>query len=265
MSMHKMRPKGNNPKNIHRRETAPDSRRSESRGGSSGTYYIYGKHAVMAALENPDRQIRRVLATANATSGLKLRPGLQLETVTAQAIEKHVPDSAVHQGIAAEVFPLGEPMLEVCIANGQPVLVLDQVTDPQNVGAILRSAAAFDAACVVVPKHGAPDESGALAKAASGALELVPLVRVGNLSQCLETLKQSGYWCAGLDGYATQTISQANLSRKTALVMGAEGKGLRRLTGENCDLLVKLPISERMESLNVSNAAAIALYELSRA
>ncbi len=146
----------------------------------------------------------------------------------------------------------------------RPVLLLDQVTDPHNVGAILRSAAAFDVGAVIVTDRNAPQESGVMAKAASGALEVVPLIAVTNLVQAIETLKKSGYWIAGLDGAARKAIHEAKLDNKTALVLGAEGAGLRRLTTEHCDFLVKLPISDKMESLNVSNAAAVAMYELYR-
>ena len=153
---------------------------------------------------------------------------------------------------------------EVAEQTNAVVLILDQVTDPQNVGAIMRSAAAFNVAAVVVQDRHSPPETTAMAKAASGAIEIVPLVRVVNLARALEQLKQAGFWTAGLAGEATQTLAAANLTGKIALVLGAEGEGLRRLTREHCDILVKLPISPRMESLNVSAAAAVALYELAR-
>lgn len=232
---------------------------------SSGTVWLFGRHAVFAALANPSRDFRRLVVTKNAAEHLPALPnGLQPQLMEAQELSRLVPREAVHQGYALEVLPLDDGNLDMLMQSGRPVLLLDQVTDPHNIGAILRSAAAFDAAGIVVTKHNAPEETGTLAKSASGALETVPMVRVANLVQAMEQLKAGGYWVAGMDGKATQTLAEANLAAKTALVMGAEGSGLRRLTEEKCDLLVKLPISARMESLNVSNAAAIALYELNR-
>lgn len=232
---------------------------------SSGTVWLFGRHAVFAALANPSRDFRRLVVTKNAAEHLPALPnGLQPQIMEAPELSRLVPREAVHQGYALEVLPLDDGNLDMLMQSGRPVLLLDQVTDPHNIGAILRSAAAFDAAGIVVTKHNAPEETGTLAKSASGALETVPMVRVANLVQAMEQLKAGGYWVAGMDGKATQTLAEANLAAKTALVMGAEGSGLRRLTEEKCDLLVKLPISARMESLNVSNAAAIALYELNR-
>lgn len=232
---------------------------------SGGAYWLYGRHAVFAALANPAREFRRLLVTKNAAEHLPHLPkNLQAQMGEAQDMARLLPRDAVHQGYALEVMPLGDGNLDDLIATGRPILLLDQVTDPHNIGAILRSAAAFDAAGIVVTKHHAPEETGTLAKSASGALETVPVVRVPNLVQAMEQCKAGGYWVAGMDGKAGQTLAEAKLAAKTALVMGAEGSGLRRLTGEKCDLLVKLPISPKMESLNVSNAAAIALYELNR-
>lgn len=239
----------------------PPAKPKEHKPGNASL--IYGKHPVFAALANPNRQCKRLWVTKNAAEHLPPLPaGLQPQIIDSQELSRKLLRDAVHQGLALEAAPLPEPKLEDCTATGKPIMILDQVTDPHNIGAILRSAAAFDAACVIVPKHHAPDETGVLAKSASGALEVVPLLHVPNLSNTLKTLKEQGYWCAGLDGTAPQTLKEAKLTLKTALIMGAEGKGLRRLTTENCDLLIKLPMSGKMESLNVSNAAAIALYEL---
>jgi 23S rRNA (guanosine2251-2'-O)-methyltransferase len=234
------------------------------------SYWLYGIHAVRAALLNPKRQARRLLATSAALEKLagaweerKLGP----ETLNAQDIARLLPEGAVHQGTALEVLPLLEVNLEDYLARAQvkkPLLLLDQVTDPHNVGAILRSAAAFAAGAVILPRDHAPQESAVLAKASSGGIEIIPLIYVTNLTQCMETLKKQGYWCAGLDGEAKQTLAQAKLGPATALVLGAEGAGLRRLTAERCDLLIRLPIAPEMESLNVSNAAAVAFYALSQ-
>ena len=178
-------------------------------------------------------------------------------------LDKLAPRDAVHQGMVLEVEPLQWPELYELEGYGeQPVVVLDQVTDPHNVGAILRSAAAFGAIAVVMQQRHAAPITGALAKSACGALEHVAVKEVVNLSKTLKELKNDGYWAAGLAGEAQLSVRQAQLNRNTALVLGAEGAGLRRLVAEHCDVLVKLPIAEQMESLNVSNAAAIALYEL---
>lgn len=234
---------------------------------AEGEYWLFGVHAVEAALRNRARRVRRLLATSNAWPRIEAAHERQrhpaVESVDPKRLEKLLPPGAVHQGIAALAEPLHAPELDEVLAEAsRPLLLLDQVTDPHNVGAILRSAAAFDAAAVITTERHAPAAGAIMAKAASGALDIVPLVSVTNLAQAMERIKQAGYWIAGLDGQAEQTLPQAKLGLKTALVLGAEGKGMRRLTAERCDLLVRLPISPRMESLNVSNAAAVALYIL---
>jgi len=243
-------------------------RKTSHTEGRARTYWLYGIHAVRAALLNPRRDIRRLVATKPALEKLVqecTKRGLRAEEVNPHDISKLLPQDAVHQGVALEVMPLPELSLEEYLAqtkDPKPLLLLDQVTDPHNVGAILRSAAAFDAGAIIVTRDHAAQESAILAKASSGGVEIVPMLAVTNLSQSMETLKKYGYWCIGLDGEAKQTIVEVKLGAKTALVLGAEGKGLRRLTAERCDLLVRLPISPAMESLNVSNAAAVALYAL---
>jgi 23S rRNA (guanosine2251-2'-O)-methyltransferase len=189
------------------------------------------------------------------------------ELVPRERISERLPPGAVHQGYLAAVAPLPEAVLEDVLAHtGERgvVVALDQVTDPHNVGAILRSAEAFGAAGVLVTERHAPEETGTLAKAASGALERVPLVRVVNLVRALDQLKQADFWILGLDERAEKTLPEAGMSGRLVLVLGAEGEGLRRLTAERCDLLVRLPMKGAMPSLNVSNAAAISLYELAR-
>ena len=183
----------------------------------------------------------------------------------ANAAPKILPYDAPHQGLVAEVEPLEDIWLGDMLEQGQddtrPILVLDQVTDPHNVGAILRSAAAFDALGIVTQDRHAPPESGTIARAASGALEMVPWVRVVNLARALDEIADAGYWRIGLDGEADELLGPAlSGASKVALVLGAEGEGLRHNSMAHCDILAKLPISPRMESLNVSNAAAIALY-----
>ena len=224
------------------------------------TYWIYGKHPVEAALKNPLRVVHRVLATKNAISEMQLNAATP---ASPNDIEKNLQAGAVHQGVAIEVSPL--PELSIFdLKDSKILLVLDQVTDPHNVGAILRSSAAFGASAVIVQDKNSPEENSVLAKSASGALETVPLVKVINISRAMEDLKEMGFWCVGLDGTAKTLLSKAPKYEKTVLVLGAEGAGMRRLTLENCDLLVKVPINDSIESLNVSNAAAVALYELSR-
>lgn len=253
-------------------EAARDDRPARPSHGRN-QFWLYGLHAVKAALANPRRRRHRLLLTDEAAQALHADISnindLSPEIEGREAIARVVPPGAVHQGAALLSEPLADVALEDIIdqaAEGEKsvILILDQVTDPQNVGAILRSAAAFGAAAVVVPDRHAPPETGALVKAASGAVEIVPLVRVVNLARAMEDLKAAGFWCAGLDGSAPQTLAAADMTGKVALVLGAEGEGLRRLTRDHCDILVRLPISDRMESLNVSAAAAVALYELAR-
>ncbi|HZF32391.1 MAG TPA: 23S rRNA (guanosine(2251)-2'-O)-methyltransferase RlmB [Candidatus Angelobacter sp.] len=241
-------------------------------------YWLFGVHPVEAALRNPRRRPHRLLHTAEAAAShgallqlAKARPQAapRLEPVDRDALARLLPAGAVHQGLALLAEPLAPvDIYEVCdgLAEAEQValLVLDQVTDPHNVGAILRSAAAFGARAVICTERHAAAETGVLAKAASGALDLVPLVAVTNLARAMETLKEAGVWCVGLAAEAEQAIAAANLTGKTAIVLGAEGSGLRRLTREHCDLLVRLPTEGPIAQLNVSNAAAVALYEQAR-
>jgi len=234
-------------------------------------YWMVGAHAVQAALDNPHRAKRRLLVTENALAKwripLSLAAKIKPELVTPAELDTklgHGGAESSHQGIALEVQPLPGQSLEKLAASGQRLVMLDQVTDPHNIGAILRSAAAFGAAGVIVQDKNAPPENATIAKTAVGALELVPLLRVTNLSRAIEALQDAGYWAIGLDGEAESEMAALDLPAQTLLVMGAEGKGLRRLVGEHCNQLVKLPIHPQMESLNVSVAAGIALYELAR-
>ena len=236
---------------------------------------FHGRHPIEAALKNPARIIHKIWATPSSAEALKQlcrnceRPVPEIVQMQRRQIDEMLGSEAVHQGVVAQLAPLPARSIEDIIhaqadAQNTVIMLLDQVTDPHNVGAILRSAAAFKAAAVVVPDRNAPPETGTLAKSASGALELIPYVHGGNLARGLASLKKAGYWITGLDGEAKQTLAQADLTGKTALVLGSEATGLRRLTRAACDHIVKLPISAKVQSLNVSNAAAIALYELTR-
>lgn len=229
---------------------------------------FYGRHAVTAALANPDRIVRKIWGTREALGALDLPPVLPIVYSDVADLGRMVPGDAPHQGIVAEVEALDDIWLGDLLEEGssdesarRPLLVLDQVTDPHNVGAILRSAAAFDALGIVTQDRHAPPESGVIARAASGALEYMPWVRVVNLARALDEIAEAGYWRIGLDGEAQASIGEAlDKTGRVALVLGAEGDGLRHNSMQHCDMLAKLPISPRMESLNVSNAAAIALY-----
>jgi 23S rRNA (guanosine2251-2'-O)-methyltransferase len=248
--------------------------RTRSAGPKAGRYWLFGHHPVEAALRNPNRDVYKLRASpqgieqlpADLVAGLQSR--VSVEMTDSRDLERHVPQGAVHQGLALEVAPLDPADLADSCARipERPnlVLVLDQVTDPHNVGAILRSAAAFGARAVVTTDRHAPPETGTLAKSASGALDLVPLVRVVNLVQALDHLAELGYWRIGLSDQATSNMDKLDMGPDIVLALGAEGRGLRRLTQEHCDILGRLPTSPAMPSLNVSNAAAVALYELAR-
>jgi 23S rRNA (guanosine2251-2'-O)-methyltransferase len=224
---------------------------------------FWGRHAVEAALANPDREIVRIWVTRETAAELDLPRQVPTSFADAADLGRLVPRDAPHQGIVIEVERLDDILLADLLdqaEDGRPLLVLDQVTDPHNVGAILRSAAAFDALGIVTQDRHAPPESGALAKAASGALEIVPWARVVNLARALDEIAEAGFWRIGLTGEAETELADALGPARVALVLGAEGEGMRQNTEAHCDALARLPISGRIESLNVSNAAAIALY-----
>jgi 23S rRNA (guanosine2251-2'-O)-methyltransferase len=226
---------------------------------------FWGKHAVAAALANDARQIHRIWVTREAAAAYAIPSSIPVTFADAADLGRLVPRDAPHQGIVAEVERLDDILLADLLdlaGDGRPLLVLDQVTDPHNVGAILRSAAAFNALGVVTQDRHAPPESGALAKAASGALETMPWVRVVNLARALDDIAAAGFWRIGLAGEAEMTLAEALGPARVALVLGAEGEGMRHNTEAHCDALARLPISG-IESLNVSNAAAVALYAAS--
>ena len=231
---------------------------------SKGAVRLWGRHAVEAALKNPQRSHRKLWATREGVASLdgELPADFPLEYAQGADLGRLVARDAPHQGLVLECEPLDDLFLEDVLDGepGRPLVVLDQVTDPHNLGAILRSAAAFDARAVITQDRHAPPESGVVAKSASGALEIVPWVRVVNLARALEDIAKAGYWRIGLTGDGELSLADALPAGPVALVLGAEGEGLRHNVTQHCDALARLPISDAIESLNVSNAAAIALY-----
>ena len=246
--------------------------------------WLYGLHAVRAALANPRRKVKRAILTARAAEelGPKLLGRVRHEVADGDAVSRVLPQGAVHQGVALSCEPLaGRKLADVLQppptrsgsagsispqggGDRRIVLVLDQISDPHNAGAILRTAAAFGVAAVIVQDRNSPPESGALAKAASGALDIVPVVSVVNISRALEELGKLDFWRIALAGDGEGPLKDTAHEGDVALVLGSEGSGIRRLVREHCDTAVFVPIDSAMESLNVSNAAAIALYELRR-
>lgn len=240
-----------------------------------GATWLHGAHAVLAAVANPCRCCHRLMALPEAVDRLaaavaaapRSRP--PVETVDRAALRSVLAADAVHQGMAVLVDPLPTIAIDEVLAaddntTAGAVVVLDQVSDPRNLGAVLRAAAAFAATAVVVQDRHSPPAAGALAKAASGALETVPLVRVGNIARTLRTAQAAGYWCVGFDPSATTSLAEADLSGRLILVFGSEGRGLRRLVRDTCDTTVRIPIAPSVDSLNVATAVAIALYEVAR-
>jgi 23S rRNA (guanosine2251-2'-O)-methyltransferase len=227
---------------------------------------FYGRHAVLAALENPERNVRKIWGTREALAGLDIPPAIPITYADVADLGRLVPGDAPHQGLVIEVDPLEDIWLGDLLQQGagdrRPLVVLDQVTDPHNVGAVLRSAAAFDALGIITQDRHSPPESGSLARSASGTLETMPWVRVVNLARALEEVAEAGFWRIGLTGHAEGTLGEVMGEGRIALVLGAEGEGMRQNTETHCDQLARLPISDKVESLNVSNAAAVALYAI---
>lgn len=258
-----------------RRRARGDARSNRANTGPSGapSPWLYGTHSVLAALTNPNRVCERLLIGDDdlldvvRAAAAELERAHLIERIGHDDISEILPFGAVHQNMALLAQPLEDPGLDAAIDKAGPngrFVVLDQVTDPHNVGAIIRSAAAFGVTALVMQDRHAPPVTGVLAKAASGGLEVVDLVRETNLSRSLDLLKRRGVWCIGLEGESAQPIETAAVGGPMALVLGAEGSGLRRLVRESCDTLASIPQSSSVESLNVSNAAAVALYEISR-
>lgn len=236
--------------------------RRDRDSGPDGPVILYGWHTVTMALANPERQIRKLTLTENAAGRLadeNIETRVTPEIVRPQEIDRLLSPDAVHQGLLAEADPLPSPDIEDLDQEGM-VLVLDQITDPHNVGAILRSAAAFAVKAIVTTARHSPEATGVLAKAASGALELVPIVTVQNLARALTELNERGFQTVGLDSEGTEDLSDVTLHEPLALVLGAEGKGLRQLTRETCSVVARLDMPGAIKSLNVSNAAVLSLY-----
>jgi 23S rRNA (guanosine2251-2'-O)-methyltransferase len=238
-------------------------KKSHQSHGTPNRPRLWGKHAVAAALANPKRRVLRAWATREAAEVMQFPKDVAVTFADSADLGRLVPHDAPHQGVVIEAEPLDEAWLDEILTGASEravLLVLDQVTDPHNLGAILRSAAAFGAVGIVTQDRHSPPESGVVAKAASGALERVAWVRVVNLARALEAIGEAGFWRIGLTGDADTDLSQALGPLRVALVLGAEGAGLRPNTREHCDALARLPITSAVESLNVSNAAAVALY-----
>ncbi|MBA4765587.1 MAG: 23S rRNA (guanosine(2251)-2'-O)-methyltransferase RlmB [Erythrobacter sp.] len=231
---------------------------------SPGQVRLWGRHAVEAALKNPDRQHRKLWATREGVASLdgELPEDFPVEYADVQDLARLVAKDAPHQGLVLECAALEDRFLDEVLDGdpARPIIVLDQVTDPHNVGAIMRSAVAFNAAALVTQDRHAPPEGGVIAKSASGALETLPWIRVVNLARAMEEMAEAGYWRIGLTGHTETTFGDALPAGPVAIVLGAEGEGMRQNIETHCDALAKLPISNEIESLNVSNAAAIALY-----
>ncbi len=246
----------------------PPTSRPAGPAAPRGSVWLHGLHPVAAALANPARRLKRLALTEEAEANLAARLPqpwpLAPERIERARLDALLGRDTVHQGAALLADLLPPPALSAVLARPGPILVLDQVTDPRNIGATLRSAAAFAAAAVVLQDRNAPEETGVMAKAASGALETVPLLRAVNLARTLVALKAAGLWIIGLDAAAPVLEGRALAERRIALVLGAEGDGMRRLTRETCDELCGLAMPGVMESLNVSAAATVALYELAR-
>jgi 23S rRNA (guanosine2251-2'-O)-methyltransferase len=240
------------------------ARKNKHKSGSNPNRpRFWGRHAVAAALDKPERRVLKAWATREASSFMQFPDNVAVTLAEPPDLGRLVPADAPHQGVVIEVEPLEDVWLSDVLGEAGEqalVLVLDQVTDPHNVGAILRSAAAFGAIAIVTQDRHSPPESGALAKAASGALERVPWVRVVNPSRALDELAEAGFWRIGLAGEAETVLADALGPQRVALVLGAEGPGMRANVRDHCDALARLPIEDEMESLNVSNAAAVALY-----
>jgi len=263
-------------KNMSSRKSSQKQKKNQQlpvKNSANPNIWVYGTHTVLALLANPKRHYYRVVTCDQSlaeyiNNSMSLIPEVAIEKVTRDFINKILPEGAAHQGIAVLAAPLSDVSLEEICEQAKSesinLLILDQVTDPHNIGAIVRSAAAFNAKAIIVQDRHTPPITGVIAKSASGGLEHCPIIRVKNLVRAMETLKKNGIWCIGLDSEAAKNIKDLSMDNPKALVFGSEGRGLRRLTRLACDEITKISSSGFLKSLNVSNAAAIALYEITR-
>ena len=243
------------------------TKNNHSDGKQNNDGWIYGKHAVKAALQNKKRKIFRFVMLESVADYFKDIKNIKPEIVNAEFFQAKFGKNATHQGCAVQVGKLSEIFIEDLLEDEndlRPFVFLDQVTDPQNVGSIMRAGAVFGARAVVVPENSSPELSPAIIKAASGAAEIVPLIRVTNLVQTINKLKKEGFWCVGLDERGEKTLSRTDLKGKIIIVIGSEGDGMRRLTKESCDFLVQLPFADNFSTLNAAQAATVSLYEVLR-
>lgn len=257
---HARRGSGKGRDSRHEQDGRPGRPHREPRG--DGPVILYGWHTVTAALGNPHRRIRKLMLTENAARRLadeRIETGIEPDIVRPGLIDLKLGPDAVHQGLLAEADPLDAPDIDTLAQDGI-VLVLDQITDPHNVGAIMRSAAAFGVKAIVTTNRHSPEATGVLAKSASGALELVPVITVQNLARALHELNDRGFMTVGLDSAGSENLADVAMRQPLVLVLGAEGKGLRQLTRDTCSLVARLDMPGGIKSLNVSNAAVLALY-----
>ena len=245
------------------------SKTNKPNNNQKSSLILYGRHAVLEALQNQKRKCSKILCTKENADEIRRVSKVTPQIVERKEIDKLLPPEAVHQGFALFCNELPPIALEDIIEHSEAlencnILFLDQVTDPQNIGAIIRSAVAFNCLALIVQDKNSPSETGSMAKASAGMIEHLPIVRVTNLARAIDELKDAGFWTIGMDGYAKTTVSELKKGGKNAIIMGSEGKGMRRLIEENCDITVKLPMNPLVESLNVSTAAAIILYEMNK-
>jgi 23S rRNA (guanosine2251-2'-O)-methyltransferase len=234
----------------------------------TNSIWVYGKHAVEAILKNPERKLIRILATSEHISWLEKKTSLKIQIATAQQLNQHIGNDVVHQGVAVLTEPairyLEDILEKAQNSKKMAIAILDQVTDPQNIGSILRAAAAFQIEALLVPQTGSPDLTSASIKVSAGASEIVPYIKVSNLARTLSQLKEAGFWVIGFAEEGQASLQKYTFDEKIVLVLGAEGSGMRRLTREACDILLKIPTRDSFSTLNVAQAASVVFYEYFR-